>query len=307
MINDIEDTDEEDLEEIKNERDQLRKRIAITRRNMHGMKDDEKVEYIAYNVFNSPDNQDLLDIAQLAVVNSDNSIVDIEDAREAYKILIEDNLDNPIIKSYEFIIICRAETDIYHYVKKRMDNYKHIRYGIDNTKDSEEQIKIDFNFVNNIIEKIKTLFGDRMLLHKHARRRVKELSKQFDNIKKDNAKPRVSKKRVSAAALAKDYILETNKKDLINESMIQQFMTKESSKELFLLRFPFLKPAGEPEENYMIKNVRRYSSKTILLNGNEYYITNDIFKRNIVKISKYFSELLGYRLENDKLEAKSEV
>lgn len=58
----------------------------------------------------------------------------------------------------------------------------------------------------------------------------------------------------------------------------------ENTKDAFGVRYAFFKEATDNSDDRKVKGFARYSSKTVDIDGISYWITNDIYKRNLPKI-----------------------
>lgn len=61
----------------------------------------------------------------------------------------------------------------------------------------------------------------------------------------------------------------------------------ENTKDAFGVRYAFLKEATDNSDDRKVKGFARYSSKTVDIDGIGYWITNDIYKRNLPKIAAW--------------------
>ncbi|WP_276840542.1 hypothetical protein [Anaerovibrio lipolyticus] len=61
----------------------------------------------------------------------------------------------------------------------------------------------------------------------------------------------------------------------------------ENTKDAFGVRYAFFKEATGNSDDRKVKGFARYSSKTVDIDGIGYWITNDIYKRNLPKIAAW--------------------
>ena len=99
--------------------------------------------------------------------------------------------------------------------------------------------------------------------------------------------PQVPKsKEISASKQAVSMIMELLKGPSKAEAL-EILTNAENTKDAFGVRYAFLKEATDNSDDRKVKGFARYSSKTVDIDGIGYWITNDIYKRNLPKIAAW--------------------
>lgn len=93
-------------------------------------------------------------------------------------------------------------------------------------------------------------------------------------------------KEISASKQAVSMIMELL--DGPSKAEAMEILTNtENTKDAFGVRYAFFKEATDNSDDRKVKGFARYSSKTVDIDGIGYWITNDIYKRNLPKIAAW--------------------
>lgn len=114
----------------------------------------------------------------------------------------------------------------------------------------------------------------------------------------------VGAKRISAGSMIRNAFLDALEKKLIDDAAIEILTSPEKTKEVLKIRYAFLKEVvtGDKKER-LINGCPRYTAKPIVeYKGKKFFITNDLYDRNVPVFKKWIESLKGA-----KKEAKKEV
>ena len=120
---------------------------------------------------------------------------------------------------------------------------------------------------------------------------------------KENAKD--FKKGISAGATIRECFLDALKSKVIDDKAMEILTSAEKTKEVLKIRYAFLLEvkSGKKEER-MVNGCPRYTSKPIVEYGNKkYYITNDLYIRNVTTFKDWIKSLK----KDSKKDAKKET
>ena len=120
---------------------------------------------------------------------------------------------------------------------------------------------------------------------------------------KENAKD--FKKGISAGATIRECFLDALKSKVIDDKAMEILTDAEKTKEVLKIRYAFLLEvkSGKKEER-MVNGCPRYTSKPIVEYGNKkYYITNDLYIRNVTTFKDWIKSLK----KDSKKDAKKET
>lgn len=120
---------------------------------------------------------------------------------------------------------------------------------------------------------------------------------------KENAKD--FKKGISAGATIRECFLDALKSKLIDDKAMEILTDAEKTKDVLKIRYAFLLEvkSGKKEER-MVNGCPRYTAKPIVEYGNKkYYITNDLYIRNVTTFKDWIKSLK----KDSKKEAKKET
>lgn len=97
-------------------------------------------------------------------------------------------------------------------------------------------------------------------------------------------------KKVSIAKQAANMVL-----DFLNGAHKKEAMevltNADNTKDAFGVRYAFLKKVTDNPDDRKVKGAPRYSSNPIEIDGVSYWVTNDLYQRNIPKIKKWIESL----------------
>lgn len=114
----------------------------------------------------------------------------------------------------------------------------------------------------------------------------------------------VGAKRISAGSMIRNAFLDALEQKLINDATMAILTNSEKTKEVLKIRYAFLMEVktGDKKER-LINGCPRYTAKPIVEYGSKkYYITNDLYDRNVPVFRKWIEDLKG-----DLKEAKKET
>jgi len=116
-------------------------------------------------------------------------------------------------------------------------------------------------------------------------------TKEVPKAIKENAKD--FKKGISAGATIRECFLDALKSKVIDDKAMEILTSAEKTKEVLKIRYAFLLEvnSGNKEER-MVNGCPRYTSKPIVEYGNKkYYITNDLYIRNVATFKDWIKSL----------------
>ena len=128
-------------------------------------------------------------------------------------------------------------------------------------------------------------------------------AKEIPKAIKENAKD--FKKGISAGATIRECFLDALKSKLIDDKAMEILTDAEKTKDVLKIRYAFLLEvkSGKKEER-MVNGCPRYTAKPIVEYGNKkYYITNDLYIRNVTTFKDWIKSLK----KDSKKEAKKET
>lgn len=96
---------------------------------------------------------------------------------------------------------------------------------------------------------------------------------------------KVPPKKISAGKTIRE-MFEAILPKLTNEHL-EILTSAEKTKETLKIRYPFLKESTENKEDRKVNGNARYGKNTIKINDKDYYITNDLYSRNIETFKKW--------------------
>ena len=124
---------------------------------------------------------------------------------------------------------------------------------------------------------------------------------------KENAKD--FKKGISAGATIRECFLDALKSKVIDDKAMEILTDAEKTKEVLKIRYAFLLEvkSGKKEER-MVNGCPRYTSKPIVEYGNKkYYITNDLYIRNVATFKDWIKSLKKDSKKDSKKVEKKET
>ena len=124
---------------------------------------------------------------------------------------------------------------------------------------------------------------------------------------KENAKD--FKKGISAGATIRECFLDALKSKVIDDKAMEILTDTEKTKEVLKIRYAFLLEvkSGKKEER-MVNGCPRYTSKPIVEYGNKkYYITNDLYIRNVATFKDWIKSLKKDSKKDSKKVEKKET
>lgn len=135
---------------------------------------------------------------------------------------------------------------------------------------------------------------------KDAKETTKDVPKEVPKAITEN----VPTKRISAGATIRNLFLDALEKKLIDDNVMAILTSPEKTKEVLKIRYAFLMEVvtGDKKER-LVNGCPRYTAKPIVEYGSKkYYITNDLYDRNVPVFRKWIEDLKG-----DLKEAKKET
>jgi hypothetical protein len=96
-----------------------------------------------------------------------------------------------------------------------------------------------------------------------------------------------SNKKMSARQVAKEMILNTN----ISSSMLHTLQDKRITHKFTGIIYPLIVPIDTDDEKLLYAGKRRYGKDIITINGRKFFLTNDIYIRNLEPLSKLLAKL----------------
>ena len=111
---------------------------------------------------------------------------------------------------------------------------------------------------------------------------------------------------ISAGATIRNCFIAALTNNIINDSAMKVLTDTEQTKKVLGIRYAFLLEVktGNKEER-MIKGNARYTAKPIVeYKGKKYYITNDLYVRNITKFKDWIKSLKENKVDVHKVENK---
>jgi len=96
-----------------------------------------------------------------------------------------------------------------------------------------------------------------------------------------------SNKKMSARQMAKEMILNTN----ISSSMLRILQDKRITHKFTGIIYPLIVPTDIDDNKLLYAGKRRYGKDIITINHKDFYLTNDIYIRNIEPLSKLLAKL----------------
>lgn len=114
----------------------------------------------------------------------------------------------------------------------------------------------------------------------------------------------VGAKRISAGSTVRNLFLDALEQKLIDDKAMEILTSPEKTKEVLKIRYAFLMEVvtGDKKER-LVNGCPRYTAKPIVEYGSKkYYITNDLYDRNVPVFRKWIEDLKG-----DLKEAKKET
>lgn len=109
-----------------------------------------------------------------------------------------------------------------------------------------------------------------------------EKTESDDEIPKNDETAKVEE--IKPGAIIRNYFLKLVEQGKITDAVISVLTNEEATKRDLGIRYPFLKeydPNVSIKELTYIKGHSRYSSKIYEVNGKQYLMTNDLYKRNV--------------------------
>lgn len=101
-----------------------------------------------------------------------------------------------------------------------------------------------------------------------------------------------AEKKVSAFKMVRNMVVNAK----LSDKQIALLMDKTFTQKNAHLAYAMLLPVDETssyKEQTVKYNKARYSKKTIELNGKAYYITNDIYKKNVLAVKEMLENMVG--------------
>ena len=77
----------------------------------------------------------------------------------------------------------------------------------------------------------------------------------------------------------------------LTDKEMEILTSAEKTKEVLKIRYAFLKKSTANKDDRKVNGCPRYGAKTISINGVEYWVTNDIYERNIENFKKWIESL----------------
>lgn len=106
--------------------------------------------------------------------------------------------------------------------------------------------------------------------------------KEVKEIKKETTKEIPTKevpKKLSAGKTIRDLFQTIISK--LKDEQLEILTSAEKTKEVLKIRYAFLKESTENKEDRKVNGNARYGAKTITINDKSYWMTNDLYERNI--------------------------
>lgn len=127
------------------------------------------------------------------------------------------------------------------------------------------------------VKEVKKTRNESMKVPKEAptKETTKEVPKETTQVTKEKS----FEKRPSAGKQIRT-LFETIISKLKDEQL-EILTSSEKTKETLKIRYAFLKETTENKEDRKVNGNSRYGSKTITINDKSYWITNDLYERNI--------------------------
>jgi hypothetical protein len=101
--------------------------------------------------------------------------------------------------------------------------------------------------------------------------------KQVKEIKKETTKE--VPKKLSAGKTIRDLFESILPK--LKKEQLEILTSQEKTKEVLKIRYAFLKEVKNEKDERKINGHARYNKGTVKINNKDYYITNDLYERNI--------------------------
>jgi len=111
----------------------------------------------------------------------------------------------------------------------------------------------------------------------------KTIKNEVKEIKKEATK--IPPKKISAGKTIREMFESILPK--LKDEHLEILTSQEKTKEVLKIRYAFLKEATENKDDRKINNHSRYGSKTITINDKSYWVTNDLYERNIETFEKW--------------------
>ena len=109
---------------------------------------------------------------------------------------------------------------------------------------------------------------------------TKEVPKELkDVIIEEKSQEEKPPKKVSAGKQIRDLFESIIPK--LKDEHLEILTSQEKTKEVLKIRYSFLKEVKNEKDERKINGCPRYGKNTVKINDKEYYITNDLYKRNI--------------------------
>lgn len=137
---------------------------------------------------------------------------------------------------------------------------------------------------------------------KNAKKPTKDVQKATPKALTEN----VGAKRISAGSTIRDTFLDALEQKLIDDKAMAILTNPEKTKEVLKIRYAFLMEVvtGDKKER-LVNGCPRYTAKPIVeYKGKKFYITNDLYDRNVPVFKKWIDSLKG-DLKEAKKEAKN--
>ena len=104
------------------------------------------------------------------------------------------------------------------------------------------------------------------------------------------------RKKIKPGAKIRNMFARLIKKNCISQEIINSLMDVESTKKEFKIRYPFLRMVkmDEPEVLQIKVNGRnRYTKTPVNINGQKYFITNDIYAKNVPLFKLWYDKMIA--------------
>lgn len=123
---------------------------------------------------------------------------------------------------------------------------------------------------------------------KTAEKTTKNEVKEMKEIKKETIK-KVPPKKESAGKIIRTLFQSIISK--LKEEHLEILTSAEKTKETLKIRYPFLKEVTGEKDERKINGHARYNKTIVKINNKDYYITNDLYQRNIETFKAWVESL----------------
>ena len=175
-------------------------------------------------------------------------------------------------------------TEVKSKVKKTTEKVENISKKIESkvTKPVEQKV-VDLPKVKDLSKPIEVPKEIKEVIIQEEVPKVEEKPKVEVPVKNPKAetkqKPAGFEKQPSAGKQIRELFI--NNLSKLTDKEMEILTSAEKTKEVLKIRYAFLKKSTDNKEDRKVNGNARYGSKTIEINGVEYWLTNDLYERNI--------------------------